>query len=64
MINFVYGKTMESSLNQWISVIIVNNEKDYLKHVSKPTFITQKIFNKNHAAIHETKPALTFKKPS
>ena len=38
MINSVYGKTMEN-LTKRISVKIVNNEKDFLKHVSKPTFI-------------------------
>ena len=41
----------------------MNNEKDYLKHVSKPTFISTKIFDKNYAAIHEIKPILTLNKP-
>ena len=41
----------------------MNNEKDYLKHVSKPTFISAKIFDKNYPAIHETKPVLTLNKP-
>ena len=41
----------------------MNNEKDYLKHVSKPTFISRKIFDKNYAAIHEIKPILTLNKP-
>ena len=62
MINCVYGKTMEN-LRKWISVILVNNEEDYLKHVSKTIFISQKIFDKNFAAIHEIKPVLKFKKP-
>ena len=61
MINSVYGKTME---NLWksISVKIANNEKDYLKHVSKPTFISQKIFDKHFVAIHEIKSVLTLNK--
>ena len=62
MINSVYGKTMEI-LRKRISVKIVNNEKDFLKHVSKPTFISRKIFDKSYAAIHEIKPALTLNKP-
>ena len=39
MISSVYGKTMEN-LRKRISVKVVNNEKDHLKHVSKPTSIT------------------------
>ena len=62
MINSVCGKTMEN-LRKSISVKIVNNEKDYLKHTSKPTFISTKIFDKNYAAIHEIKPVLTLNKP-
>ena len=62
MINSVYGKTMEN-LRKRISVKIANNEKDYLKHVSKPTFISQKIFDKHFAVIHEIKPVLTLNKP-
>ena len=38
MINSIYGKAMEK-LRKRIRVKVVNNEKDYLKHVSKPTFI-------------------------
>ena len=62
MINSVYGKAMEN-LKKRISVKIVNNEKDFLKHVSKPTFISTKIFDKNHAAIHEIKLVLTLNQP-
>ena len=61
MINSVYGKTMEN-LRKRISVKIVNNENDYLKIVSKPIFISAKIFNKNYAAIHEVEPVLTINK--
>ena len=62
MINSVYGKTMENLRNR-ISVKIVNNEKHFLKHVSKPTFISRKIFDKNYVATHEIKPILTLNKP-
>ena len=62
MINSAYGKTLEN-LRKRISVRIVNNEKDYLKHTSKPTFISTKIFDINYAAIHEVKPVLTLNKP-
>ena len=62
MTNSVYGKTMEN-LRKRISVKLVNNEKDYLKYTSRPTFISTKIFDKNYAAIHEFKPILTLTKP-
>ena len=62
MINSVYGKTMEN-LRKRINVILVNNEKDFLKYTSKPTDIAPKIFDKNYAAIHEIKPVLTLNKP-
>ena len=51
MINSVYGKTTEN-LRKRISDKIVSNEKDFLKHFSKPTFISRKIFDKNYATIH------------
>ena len=40
-----------------------SNEKGYLKHFSKPNFISTKIFDKNSAAINEIKPVLTLSKP-
>ena len=55
MINSVYGKTMKN-LRKSLSVGLVNNEKDFLKYTIKPTHITHKIFDKNYAATHETKP--------
>ena len=42
---------------------INSNEKGYLKHVSKPNFISTKIFDNNSAAINEIKPVLTLSKP-
>ena len=51
MINSVYAKTMDN-LRKRVNFRLVNNEKDYLKHVNKSTFISQKIFDKKFAAIH------------
>ena len=61
MITSVYSKTME---NFWkiINVRLVTNEKDFLKYTSKPMHIAHKIFGKNFAVIHETKPVLTLNK--
>ena len=62
MINSVLGKTIEN-LRKIFNVILVNNEKDFLKYASRPTHITHKIFDKKYAAILEIKPVLTLKKP-
>ena len=59
MINSVYSKTMRN-LGKVISDKIVN--KDFLKYVSKRTFISFKIFDKNYAPTHEIKPVLTLNK--
>ena len=42
---------------------MVNNAKDYVKCISKPSFVSQKIFNKDFVAIQEIKPVLTLNKP-
>ena len=62
MINSVYGKAVEN-LPKRINVRLVNNEKDFLKTISRPIHITHKIFDKHYAAIHEIKPVLTLNKP-
>ena len=51
MNNSVFGKTMEN-LRKRISVKLVNNAKDIYKHryISKPRFVSQKIFSKNFVA--------------
>ena len=59
MNNSVFGKTMDN-LRKRISV---NNAKDYVKCISKPSFVSQKTFSKNFVAIHEIKPVLTLNKP-
>ena len=62
MVNSVYGKTMEN-LRKRVSVKLVNNEKDYVKFVSRPTFVSQKFLDKNLVAIHKVKPVLLLNKP-
>ena len=62
MITSVYGKTMEN-LRKSINVRFVNNEKDFLKYTSRPTYVTHKLFNKYFAAIHEIKQVLVLNKP-
>ena len=42
---------------------LLNNAKDFLKYISKPTYITHKMFGKDCAAIHELKPVLILNKP-
>ena len=62
MINSVYGKTIRN-FRKRINVRLVNNEKDYLKHVNKQTFISHKIFDKNFVTIHDIKQVLALNKP-
>ena len=45
MINSVYGKSMET-LRERINVILVNNEKDFLKYTSKPIILLIKSLTK------------------
>ena len=54
MNNIVYGKTMENSRNR-VDAGLVNNEKDYLKRTSKPSYVTQKIFDHNFLTFHKIK---------
>ena len=44
MNNSVYGKTMEY-LRKRMKVTLINNPKDYKNYVSKPSFVSQKMFN-------------------
>ena len=61
MNNSVFGKTMEN-LRKRINVELIN-ANDYIRCVSKPSFILQKVFSRNFAAIHKIKPVLTLNKP-
>ena len=51
------------NLRKRMNVRFVNNEKDFLKYTSKPTYITDKTFGRDSAAIHEIKPVLMLNKP-
>ena len=62
MINSNHGKTMETFTKR-INVSLINNVKYYKKFVSKPSFVSQKIFSKTCDAIHEVKPVLALNKP-
>ena len=42
---------------------MVDNAKDYVKCISKQSFVSQKILSKNFVALHEIKPVLTLNKP-
>ena len=55
MDNSVFGKAMEN-LKKRISVELISNAKGYIRCVSKPSFVSQKIFSKNFVAIHKIKP--------
>ena len=60
--NAVYGKTMEN-MRKRIKIRIVKNEKDIVKHISKPSYVSHKIFDKNSVPIYENKICLTLNKP-
>ena len=62
MNNSTFGKTMEN-LRKRINVRLSNNAKDYIQYTNKPSFVSQKISNKNFVAIHEIKTVLTLDKP-
>ena len=62
MNNTAFGKTIEN-LRKRINVRLVDNAKDYVRYTSKPSAVSQKIFNKNFVAIYEIKPVLTLNKP-
>ena len=62
MINSIFSKTMEN-LRKRINVRLINNAKDHVKCVSKPKFVSQKIFSKYFVAIHKIKPVLVLNKP-
>ena len=55
MNNSVFGETLEN-LRKKIGAKLVNNSKDYVRCISKLSFVSQKIFSKNFVAIHEIKP--------
>ena len=56
--NATFGKTMWD-LRKRISVKFIDNAKDYVKYISKPSFVSQKMF---FVVIHEIKSVLTLNK--
>ena len=62
MVNSAFGKTMEN-LRKRMNVKLFNNAGDYVKFVSRPTFVSSKIFDKNFVAIHRIKSVLLLNKP-
>ena len=62
LINCAYGKSMEN-IRKRINVKLINDSKEYLKCVSKPNFLSQKIVDENFIAVHQIKPVLTSNKP-
>ena len=63
IMNAAYGKIMKN-LRKRINVRLVSNEKDFLKYMSRPTYVTHRIFDKDYAATHETKLILILNKPA
>ena len=47
------------NLTNGIDVKLVNNEKDYVKCISKPSYMSHKILDSNLVAIQESKVALS-----
>ena len=60
--NCIYGKSMEN-IRKRIHVKLINDKKTYQKCVSKPSFISHKIFDNNFVAVHCRKTGLTLNKP-
>ena len=54
---------MENLRNR-INVKLVNNEKNYLKCTSKPSFISHEMFDNNLVAIQNSKVSLKLNKPA
>ena len=61
LINCIYGKSIENQRKR-THVRLINDSKEYVKCVSKPNFISQKIFDKNSIAVHLIKTVLTLNK--
>ena len=62
MNNSVFGEKMEN-LRKRVSIKLVNNAKDYVRCISKPSFVSHEIFSKKFVAIHEIKLVVILNKP-
>ena len=63
MNNSVFGKTMEN-IRKHVDVRLVTDQKKLIKLVSKPTYVSSKIFNEDLVAVHKTKETLTLNRPA
>ena len=63
MNNSVYGKTMEN-IRKRVDVRLVTDEKKLLKWISRPTYVSCKIFNEDLVAVHKIKETLTLNRPA
>ena len=62
LINAIFGKTMEN-MRKRFKIRITTNEKDFLKYISRPSYISYRKFGKNLVPIHEKKETITLNKP-
>ena len=62
LVNSIYGKYIEN-IRKRINVKLISNSKDYARYVTKPNFISQKIFSKNFVGIYQIKSVLILDKP-
>ena len=51
------------NIRKRINARLINDSKEYLKCVSRPNFISQKIFDKCFIAVHQIKTVLILNKP-
>ena len=58
--NAIDGKTMEN-MRKAIKIRIIKNEEDFIKYVSRHTYIHHNIFAKRLVAIHEKKRIINLK---
>ena len=58
----VHDKTVENLRNK-IDVKLVSNQKDYMKWTSKPSYMSQNIFDNDSVATRKNKVTLTLNKP-
>ena len=59
----VLGKTMEKLKNR-IEARLKSNKEDYLNWTSKPSFMSQKIFDNDSVTIHKSRVTLKLNKPA